>query len=127
MKGMNTAYKVALLAAGCVIVSLLPSCKEDEPSPSPPHPAVVEVFPDYYFWDDYEYVGWVGDRYYYWGPPGAWIICDPPRVQRVVVWQQAHPDWRTHATPNVQPAPAPTPGRPEPPRPPPRKHLRDHE
>lgn len=124
---MKTARKVALAlaAGGIACLALTIGCADKEPPP--PRYAVVEVFPDYYFWDDYEYIGWVGSRYYYWGPANSWIICDPVRVQRIVVWQQAHPDWRQQATPNVQPAPAPGPGRPTPPRPPHRKHLRDHE
>ena len=71
---------------------------------SVPAPAVtVQVgVPDSYFWDGYEYVGLVGDQYYYLGPNHVWITCDPVRLARWNNWQRAHADWRTHATVNMQ-------------------------
>jgi hypothetical protein len=72
---------------------------------SAPPPVVVAptpvVAPDYYAWDGYEYVGVVGDQYYYLGPGNAWVVMDPVRLQRFHAWSGSHPDWRTHATHNV--------------------------
>lgn len=68
----------------------------------PPVVAVeADVVPDDYYWDGYEYVGIVGDRYYYLGPGNVWVVCDPIRLHRFNVWIGAHPDWRVHATVNV--------------------------
>jgi len=72
------------------------------PAPAPP-PAVVvapEPVPDYYAWDGYEYVGVVGDQYYYLGPGNVWIVCDPVRLHRFQSWQVVHADWRAHAIHN---------------------------
>lgn len=93
---MKTIRKVelALAAFGVAILGLTAGCEDNEPPP-PPGVAVVGFVPDYCFWDGYEYVGWYGDRYYYWGPERVWVICDPVRVQRVNVWIGAHPHWRT--------------------------------
>lgn len=65
-------------------------------------PAVIAPVPDYYVWDGTEYVGVVGDQYYYLGPGDVWIIMDPPRMQRFDAWQKGHSDWRTHATRNTR-------------------------
>ncbi len=69
-----------------------------------PAPAVtVQIgVPDTYVWDGSEYVGVVGDQYYYLGPNNVWIACDPVRVAHFHDWEHAHRDWRTHATANVK-------------------------
>ena len=78
---------------------------------APPPPAVtVEVpapavtvqigVPDYYVWDGYEYVGVVGDQYYYLGLGHVWMVCDPVRLARWHDWETIHADWRIHATVN---------------------------
>ncbi len=64
-----------------------------------PAPAPVYI-PDDYVWDGYEYVGVVGDQYYYLGPGNVWIICDPVRLGRFHGWVGGHPDWRGHAIRN---------------------------
>lgn len=64
-----------------------------------PAPVVVGV-PDDYVWDGYEYVGLVGDQYYYLGPGGVWLVAEPWRVNRFHVWVGGHPDWRGHAIRN---------------------------
>lgn len=64
--------------------------------------SVGAVVPDYYCWDGYEYVGWVGDRYYYLGPGQVWMTCDPVRVRRFEAWASVHPQWRAQATVNVR-------------------------
>jgi hypothetical protein len=99
---MKTNCKLALVVAvaGLGVAALNTGCVYE----GPPSVAVETGFMvDDCFWDGFEYVGWYGDHYYYWGPNQAWIICDPVRVGRVNVWVQTHPDWRTHVTP-VAPA-----------------------
>lgn len=97
---MKTKAKTVLLAiSGMALLAFAPGCVVE--GPPPPGPAVVTVAPDYYVWDGYEYVGWVGDQYYYLGPGNVWLACDPVRVHRFNVWVGGHPDWRAHATVNV--------------------------
>jgi hypothetical protein len=64
-----------------------------------PSPGPVYV-PDDYVWDGYEYVGLVGDQYFYLGPGNVWIVADPFRIDRFHAWERGHPDWRSHATRN---------------------------
>jgi len=67
----------------------------------PPEVYVGPVMvPDYYAWDGYEYVGYVGDQYYYLGPGNVWLYCEPFRVERFHHWEGGHGDWRNHATRN---------------------------
>lgn len=67
-------------------------------------PPVVEVgpamVPDSYAWDGYEYVGLVGDEYFYLGPGNFWLVCEPFRLDRFHGWERGHRDWRDHATRN---------------------------
>ena len=60
---------------------------------------VVEV-PDDYAWDGVEYVGLVGDQYYYLGPGDVWLVADPFRLERFHGWERGHRDWREHAIRN---------------------------
>lgn len=69
---------------------------------TPPPAVTVQVAPDYYVWDGYEYVGIAGGRYYYLGPGHVWIACEPFRVTRFHDWERHHPDWHAHATRNVR-------------------------
>lgn len=62
-------------------------------------PPVVEV-PDTYIWNGVEFVGMVGDRYFYLGPGNVWLACDPVRLERFRGWERYHSDWRDHATRN---------------------------
>ncbi|HEY1662201.1 MAG TPA: hypothetical protein VGI03_07265 [Verrucomicrobiae bacterium] len=67
----------------------------------PPAPVVtVAVVPDTYAWDGTEYVGVVGDQYYYLGPGNVWMVMDPGRLGRFHDWERGHADWRVHATVN---------------------------
>ncbi len=68
---------------------------------APPAPVVV-VAPDYYYWDGVEYIGVVGDQYYYLGPDNNWVICDDVRVHRFQSWEHDHPDWQARGTHNVR-------------------------
>lgn len=65
-------------------------------------PVVMTPVPEYYVWDGSEYVGVVGDQYYYLGPGDVWIIMDPPRMHWFEVWERGHGDWRAHATRNTR-------------------------
>ena len=66
----------------------------------PPVEMVPVMVPDSYAWDGYEYVGFVGDQYYYLGPGNVWLFCDPFRLDRFRGWERGHADWRNHAVRN---------------------------
>jgi hypothetical protein len=121
---MKTASRIALATALCGLASVLLSAGCADQEPSPPPVAVVTYPPPYYFWDGYEYAAWFGDGYYWWGPGGVWIICDPVRVQRVTVWVNAHPEWHRPTAPPPQ-FRTPPPNAPPPTRGP--AHRRDHD
>jgi len=66
-------------------------------------PAVVVapvMVPEAYTWDGVEYVGMVGDQYYYLGPGNVWLVAGPDRLAYFHGWERGHPDWRSHATRN---------------------------
>jgi hypothetical protein len=65
-------------------------------------PVVVEpvMVPDFYVWDGVEYVGLVGDQYFYLGPGNVWLVCDPFRLERFHGGERGHPDWQNHAVRN---------------------------
>jgi hypothetical protein len=68
---------------------------------APPAVEVAPVMvPDSYAWDGYEYVGFVGNQYYYLGPGNVWLFCDPLRLDRFHGWERGHADWRSHAIRN---------------------------
>ena len=77
------------------------------PPPPPPVPVVpvpgvtVTVgVPDTYVWDGYEYVGMVGNQYYYLGPGSVWLVMPPDRLGHFYAWERNHHDWRDHAINN---------------------------
>jgi hypothetical protein len=77
------------------------------PPPPPPPPMVVVqqppepvMVPDAYTWDGYEYVGLVGDQYFYLGPGEVWLGLEPWRLERFHGWERGHADWRGHAIRN---------------------------
>jgi len=94
---LGTAAGGLLLVSGCVIepgrVAFQPVVVEAEP----PEPVLV---PDSYAWDGVEYVGLVGDQYFYLGPGNVWLVADPFRLERFHGWERGHPDWREHAIRN---------------------------
>jgi hypothetical protein len=106
----NTIYLLVIAGTGVVLACLagptiivtppaLPTVVVSPPSP----PAVtVAVVPDTYVWDGTEYVGMVGNQYYYLGPGNVWMVMDPVRLNRFHGWQTAHADWRDHAIHNVK-------------------------
>lgn len=66
-------------------------------------PAVTATpVPDEYVWDGNEYVGVIGDQYYYLGPGDVWMPMDPDRLHRFNGWERDHADWRSHETHNVR-------------------------
>jgi hypothetical protein len=97
-----------MLGSGCVVepngrlafqpfVVVAPSAVYVSP------PLVVEapaMVPDSYAWDGVEYVGLVGDQYFYLGAGDVWLVCDPFRLDRFHGWERGHPDWRSHAIRN---------------------------
>jgi len=66
-------------------------------------PVVVEapvMVPENYTWDGVEYVGLVGDQYFYLGPGNVWLVAGPDRLAYFHGWERGHPDWRNRATRN---------------------------
>jgi len=66
-------------------------------------PAVVvepAMVPEAYTWDGAEYVGLVGDQYFYLGAGNVWLTAGPDRLERFHGWEHGHADWRSHATRN---------------------------
>ena len=67
---------------------------------APPPPMAV---PDRYVWDGRNYVGVVGNQYYYLGPGNAWLIMDnPANFNHFRAWERAHPNWRRNAVRNTR-------------------------
>ena len=99
-----------ILVSGCVVrpdgsVALEPIVIAPPPpvvEAPPPPVATVDVVPDSYVWDGYEYVGVVGDQYYYLGPGNVWLFCDPVRLDHFHAYIGIHPDWRVHMTVNAR-------------------------
>jgi hypothetical protein len=58
------------------------------------------MVPDTYAWDGDEFVGVVGDQYFYLGPGDVWLVCEPFRLERFHGWERGHADWREHAIRN---------------------------
>jgi len=58
------------------------------------------MVPEAYTWDGVEYVGLVGDQYFYLGSGNVWLAAGPDRLERFHGWERGHGDWRSHATRN---------------------------
>jgi hypothetical protein len=92
----QVAFQPFVVAAPAPVVYVAPA----------PAPVVVEespgpvMVPDSYAWDGYEYVGLVGDQYFYLGLGNVWLVADPFRLERFHGWERGHPDWREHAIRN---------------------------
>lgn len=96
-----------MIVSGCVVrpdgrVEFAPVVVAPAPVVVAPAPAVEVTVgvPDDYVWDGYEYVGVVGDQYYYLGPGNVWLVADPFRLDRFHGWERGHADWRAHAIRN---------------------------
>jgi hypothetical protein len=98
---MGFAFALTCMAGPTVIVSP-PTVVVSAPPPVAVSPAPVVACPDSYVWDGDEYVGVVGDQYYYLGPGNAWIIMDPTRLHHFQAWESGNPHWRDHMTHNTR-------------------------
>jgi hypothetical protein len=76
-----------------------------------PQPVVVQqpvmvaepvMVPESYVWDGYEFVGFVGNQYFYLGAGNVWLVAEPFRLERFHGWERGHSDWRMHAIRNEQ-------------------------
>lgn len=101
---MNRTNQITLGVCGLAAAALMSGCvvrPYGGVAVEAPAPVVtVGVYPDYYAWDGYEYVGFVGSQYYYLGPGHVWIVCEPWRLERFHGWERYHADWRDHAIHN---------------------------
>lgn len=97
------------LMSGCVVDSngrmalVAPQVVVAPPVYVEPVPVVVEepvMVPENYVIVNGEYVGVVGNQYFYLGAGGVWLVCDPVRVERFHGWERDHHDWREHAIRN---------------------------
>lgn len=96
--GLMAATAGLMLGSGCVVE---PNGRVAyQATVVAPAPVVAAEVPDDYVWDGNEYVGVVGDQYYYLGPGNVWLVCDPIRLQRFHGWERGHADWRAHAIRN---------------------------
>jgi hypothetical protein len=87
---------VAALATGCQVSFTPPVVNV-----APPEAVVTVGVPESYVWDGVEFVGVVGGQYMYLGPGGAWLVCEPFRLERFHGWERGHPDWRRTAVHNA--------------------------
>lgn len=77
-----------------------PPVSVETPTPPPPSVTVQVGVPDYYVWDGYEYVGVVGNQYYYLAPGDVWQPISHERWERFEHWEHHHRDWQEHAIQN---------------------------
>jgi|HubBroStandDraft_4_1064222.scaffolds.fasta_scaffold492666_1 hypothetical protein len=80
-------------------------------APPPPPPVVVVQplapavtvnvgVPDAYVWDGDEYVGVIGDQYYYLGPGNVWLPLTSDRLVFFHDWEKHNKNWMKHAIRN---------------------------
>jgi hypothetical protein len=105
----TVVFSVAVLTATAgppVIVVQPPPVVATPPVPPPPvvmpAPGVsVNIgVPDTYVWDGDEYVGVIGDQYYYLGPGNVWLPMTGERLTFFHNWEKHNHDWRKSATRN---------------------------
>jgi hypothetical protein len=106
MKNTKTIYRIMGISGIATLALALMSGCVVRPyggvAVEAPAPVVTVGVPDDYIWDGYEYVGIIGDQYYYLGPGNVWIVCDPVRLARFHDYVRVHPDWHAHVTVNVR-------------------------
>jgi hypothetical protein len=56
--------------------------------------------PAFYVWDGSEYIGFIGDQYYFLAPGNLWLPLSGNRLNRFRAWEKDHHDWRSHAIRN---------------------------
>ena len=98
--GIACGLTLPSAAGPTVIITAPPPPTVVITAPAPPPVTPVVVVPDTYIYDGDEYVGVVGDQYYYWGPNSTWIVLDPVRLHRFQGYMHDHPDWHTHMVRN---------------------------
>jgi hypothetical protein len=100
------ACSLVIAAGGLVLVS---GCVVEpngtigfQPLIVAPQPVVEEpvMVPETYVWDGVEFVGLVGDQYFYLGPGNVWLVAEPFRLERFHGWERDHADWRERAIRN---------------------------
>ena len=84
-----------------------------QPWPASGQVASMQV-PSSYVWDGRQFVGAVGNQFYYLGPGNVWVPMDRARMNNFRAWERANPHWRSWATPNVRYRTRRPPGRPQP-------------
>lgn len=72
-----------------------------QPWAAPGQVSSMQVPPSY-VWDGRQFVGAVGNQFYYLGPGNVWIPMDRTRMNNFRAWERANPHWRSWATPNVR-------------------------
>ncbi|HTV41986.1 MAG TPA: hypothetical protein VMF08_15490 [Candidatus Sulfotelmatobacter sp.] len=93
------AFAVSLTNVGTAAVIVTPPRVVAPPMvPMAPAPG----FPATYVWDGNEFVGMIGNQYYYLGPGNNWVIMDPVRMNRFRGWTRAHPGWRDRQIRNTR-------------------------
>ena len=112
MISLSTAAAGLALVSGCAVdqsghlAFVVPTVVVAAPVVVAPAPVVVAdpgvavMVPESYVEFDGEYVGVVGDQYFYLGPGGLWLVCDAGRLERFHGWERDHRDWREHAIRN---------------------------
>jgi len=106
---LSAAAAGLAIVSGCVVdpngrvMLVAPQVVVAPPVYEAPAPVVVEepvMVPESYVVVNGEYMGVVGDRYFYLGSGGVWLVCDPVRLERFHGWEREHRDWREHAIRN---------------------------
>jgi hypothetical protein len=101
--GLSSLAALPLMAGPAIVVQIpAPVLTVHVPAPAPPVVTVDVAVPDTYVWDGAEFVGVVGNQYYYLGAGNVWLPFDAVRVARWHDWERVHADWRAHAIANVR-------------------------
>ena len=94
----NDKYRKVVVAAPAVAVTM-PAVAVTAPAIAATTP-VIEVVPETYVWDGFEFVGEVGGVQVFLGPEGGWHHFEAARQERFHGWEHDHADWRNHAVHN---------------------------
>ncbi|MGA2245301.1 MAG: hypothetical protein ABSH48_09895 [Verrucomicrobiota bacterium] len=114
MISLSTAAAGLAFVSGCAVdqnghlALVVPTVVVAPPVVVAPAPVVVAeapvvevaMVPETYVEVDGEFVGVVGDQYFYLGPGGLWLVCDSVRMEHFRSWERDHRDWREHAIRN---------------------------
>ena len=97
---LGLATVTAIAAPPVIIVTPPAPAPVVVPAPAPPAVTVTVGVPDSYVWDGSEYVGLVGDQYYYLGTGNAWLPMTGDRLTYFHGWEGHHHDWAKQAIHN---------------------------